>query len=631
MKIVHVIPYMHAAAGGPPVVVDRLSRELAARGHDVRVLTTDLYAEGDQGWQTAGNFPFHLEIFPAARSNSFGYSRAFQRGIREAVHNCDIVHIHTLWTFASFAAARESLRANVPFLVMPHGMLDPHSVQRGWLKKQVYGRLVEWPLIRRASGMCYTHLEEERLAAETCRGLPRGHIVELGTESPPECERDELRAEFLDRYPELRGRKVVLFLGRLHSKKGLDLLIPAFDRVVQQQPEAHLLVVGPGESKYVESIRADVGRRGLDSKASFTGRLSGREKWAAMAASDLFVLPSYQENFALAAVDAMRGGLPVLLSRRVNLWQDVVEAGAGRDCEPTVDSVAQKLNDCLADEPWRTSAVEAGARILSTRFNWATTAARLEAIYGETVSGSAATETAKGIEIPQSDIEALSVAGRHKSQIDEVPNAPVNLRVASHQIHVGGFRVNHAPEHSRKHVSLADYSAAGYRPGRSALICLLWYFLSLLVLESGWFPVYRLKRWLLRLFGASIGRGVVIKPHVRIKYPWQLSIGDHSWIGEEAWIDNLAPVRIENDVCISQGVYLCTGSHDHERVTFDLIVKPIVIEAEAWVATRAVVLQGVTVGRGAVVAAGSVVTTDVSFAAIVGGIPAAAIGERALA
>src|SRR5262245_3333598 len=102
-----------------------------------------------------------------------------------------------------------------------------------------------------------------------------------------------------------------------------------------------------------------------------------------MAASDLFVLPSYQENFALAAVDAIRSGLPVLLSRRVNLWQDVVEAGAGRDCDPTVDSVAEKLSSCLIDRSWRASAVEAGVRLLAVRFNWAVSAARLEEVYAE--------------------------------------------------------------------------------------------------------------------------------------------------------------------------------------------------------------------------------------------------------
>jgi putative colanic acid biosynthesis acetyltransferase WcaF len=179
-----------------------------------------------------------------------------------------------------------------------------------------------------------------------------------------------------------------------------------------------------------------------------------------------------------------------------------------------------------------------------------------------------------------------------------------------------------------KLVSLREYSPAGYSPGRRKATCAMWYLVSLLIFESGWFPFYGLKRWLLRRFGASIGQGVVIKPHVRIKYPWRLSIGDNCWIGEEAWIDNLAEVRLENDVCLSQGVYLCTGSHNHRRITFDLIVKPIVIEAEAWVATRAVVLQGVTVGPGAVVASGCVAIQNVPAGLIVGGCPARVIGER---
>jgi glycosyltransferase involved in cell wall biosynthesis len=386
MRIMHVIPYMHPAAGGPPVVVDRLSRELATRGHDVRVLTTDLFANGDRDWATAERRPYVLEVFPAARGNGYGFSRELRSAICAAAKACDVVHLHTLWTYASLAAARACRQAKVPYLVMPHGMLDPHSVQRGWLKKQVYGRVIEWPLLRRARGMCYTHTEEERLARTTCSRLPPGHILELGAESPPAEERSALRAAFLERYPELRGRSVVLFLGRVHAKKGLDLLIPAFERVCRQQPEAQLLIVGPGEPAYVASIRAEVAQRQLDSRVTFTGLLSGRDKWAAMAASDLFVLPSYQENFALAAVDAIQSGLPVLLSRRVNLWKDVVEAGAGRDCETTVDSVAERLNEILADAAWRESAAEAGARLLRTRFNWTTTAGRLEEIYVDVAS-----------------------------------------------------------------------------------------------------------------------------------------------------------------------------------------------------------------------------------------------------
>jgi putative colanic acid biosynthesis acetyltransferase WcaF len=179
-------------------------------------------------------------------------------------------------------------------------------------------------------------------------------------------------------------------------------------------------------------------------------------------------------------------------------------------------------------------------------------------------------------------------------------------------------------------VDLSLFDNRRYLPGRSRLIRGLWYFISLLLFESGWFPLMGPKRAILRLFGARIGRGVVIKPRVWIKYPWRLVVGDHCWIGQGAWIDNLADVRLGSHVCVSQQVYLCTGSHDHNRPTFDLITRPVVIEDGAWLAARSLVLGGVTIGKNAVVAAGSVVTKDVAAATIVAGRPARPIGIRRL-
>jgi glycosyltransferase involved in cell wall biosynthesis len=381
MRILHIIPYMHPAAGGPPVVVDQLSRELAARGHELHVLTTDLFANGDPTWTNASDRPYDLRVFPSVAGKGYGFSPKLWRAIRSDVQNCDIVHIHTLWTFASLAAERACIRAKTPFLVMPHGMLDPYSMRRGWLKKQGYGRLFEWPLLRKARGMCYTHPEEQRLASLTCRQLPQAHIVELGAELAPSSPRAELRDEFLARHPALAGKTVLLFLGRLHPKKGLDLLVPAFEIVHRERPEAHLLIVGPGDPSYVESIRAEIVKRNLEPHVTLTGPLYDRDKWAAQAASDLFVLPSYQENFAISVAEALRGGLPVVLSRRVNLWNDVVEAGAGRDCALDVQELARTLTQCLADTEWRRSAAVAGTALLTRRFNWKTTAERLESVY----------------------------------------------------------------------------------------------------------------------------------------------------------------------------------------------------------------------------------------------------------
>jgi len=175
---------------------------------------------------------------------------------------------------------------------------------------------------------------------------------------------------------------------------------------------------------------------------------------------------------------------------------------------------------------------------------------------------------------------------------------------------------------------LSVYTVGDYTPGRGLVVQLLWYYTSLLLFESAWLPASKLKLAILRCFGARIGQGVVLKPNVRIKFPWRLQVGDHCWIGQQVWIDNIAPVRIGSHVCISQGVYFCTGNHDHRKTTFDLIARPITVASGAWVAARSLLLAGVNVGANALVAAGAVVTKDVAAEKIVGGSPARELGDR---
>ena len=133
---------------------------------------------------------------------------------------------------------------------------------------------------------------------------------------------------------------------------------------------------------------------------------------------------------------------------------------------------------------------------------------------------------------------------------------------------------------------------------------------------------------LLRAFGARVGRKVVIKPGVRVKYPWLLEVGDHSWLGEDCWIDNLAAVKIGCNVCISQGAYLCTGNHDWSDPAFGLVVKPITLRDGAWVGARAVIAPGVEIGECGVAAAGSVVTKEIAPYEIHAGNPARFVRRR---
>ena len=176
--------------------------------------------------------------------------------------------------------------------------------------------------------------------------------------------------------------------------------------------------------------------------------------------------------------------------------------------------------------------------------------------------------------------------------------------------------------------TLNQYDNSWYQPGRSALVRLSWYFVNCVFFQSALLPFNALKVYLLRLFGARVGRGATIKPSVNIKYPWRLRVGDHVWIGEGVWIDNLADVTISNQVCLSQGAMLLTGSHDYKRPTFDLITGDITLEEGVWVGARAVVCPGVTCGSHSVLSVNSVATTHLEAYKVYQGNPAVAKRER---
>ncbi|MEV5481719.1 MULTISPECIES: DapH/DapD/GlmU-related protein [Streptomyces] len=162
---------------------------------------------------------------------------------------------------------------------------------------------------------------------------------------------------------------------------------------------------------------------------------------------------------------------------------------------------------------------------------------------------------------------------------------------------------------------LRGFSGAGYDKGRGVLTQAAWFAVLNLVFMKWWFPP-RLRPPLLRAFGAHVGQRVLIRHRVRVQWPWKLTIGDDVWVGEDAWLINLEPISIAADVCVSQGAVLCTGSHQRRSPTFEFDNAPISVEEGAWVAARAVVLRGVTVGKGAVVGAGVVAHRDVPPGAV---------------
>ena len=212
-------------------------------------------------------------------------------------------------------------------------------------------------------------------------GLPPGSVVPLGAGDPPDEPRADLAAAFFEAFPDLRGKRVVLFLGRLHEKKGPDRLIAAFPEVRRAVPDAALALVGPGEERYVAGLKAAAGE-----EVQFLGALSGRLKWAAYAAADVFVLPSFQENFALTVAEALRVGTPVVLTRHVNIWEDVTGAGAGAVCDTEPASIAAAVTGLLTDDARRAAAGAAGVRLVADRFTWPAAARTLRGAYEEVIA-----------------------------------------------------------------------------------------------------------------------------------------------------------------------------------------------------------------------------------------------------
>ena len=175
--------------------------------------------------------------------------------------------------------------------------------------------------------------------------------------------------------------------------------------------------------------------------------------------------------------------------------------------------------------------------------------------------------------------------------------------------------------------NLSNFNKNNFRSG-NFLIKILWYLVSMIFFKSSFHLGNDFKIFLLKIFGANIGKGVVIKPCVNIKYPWNLKIGNFVWLGENIWIDNLDKVEINDHSCISQGAMLLCGNHDYSNVNFSLITKPIILKAGSWICASAIVCPGVTIGSHAVLSIGSVATKDLDPYSIYQGNPASKIRKR---
>jgi glycosyltransferase involved in cell wall biosynthesis len=367
MRILHVIPGLTRERGGPTAVVQALARHQAAAGHDVIVLTTD---------QGARNGEHAAELAPAVRlerhcvrgPDRLAYAPGFRAAVRGHVHGCDVVHVHSIFTYPVHVALQEAFAAGRPVVLRPCGLLHPYGLRRSrWVKR---GYLALWgDMVRRACSVWHYTSDQEAAASWPRSG--RHFVLPNGVEAAEfAIDRTAARHCVWDRWPQLEQRPFVLFLGRLHGKKRLGLLVESF---LAGAPESHRLVVaGPDE----EGIWPPLRQRLLAEPAAarrvhYVGGVAGGEKAALLAGADLFALPSEHENFGIAALEALAAGTPVLLSPHVDLVKAVEAVGCAFVAPVAASAWAARLADLLA-RPERLAALAEPARAWAAeRYSWA--------------------------------------------------------------------------------------------------------------------------------------------------------------------------------------------------------------------------------------------------------------------
>ena len=381
MKLLHLITSVDPRGGGPIEGVLRIHEALTGLGHGSELLSLD---DPEAPFVRDCPAPVHA-MGPSA--SSYQYNRKVVPWLREHAADYDAVIVNGLWQYTGLAAWRALSGSVTPYFVYTHGMLDPWFKRRyplKHLKKWLYWPWGEYRVLRDAAAVIFT-CEEERLLARQSFWLYRAREVvgSYGTSSPP-TNAKELSATFLAAFPELAGKRLLLYLGRIHEKKGGDLLVEAFANVLRDEPDLRLVMAGPGEEALVRQLKNRAEQLGIASRITWTGMLAGELKWGAFYACEAFCLPSHQENFGIAVVEALACGKPVLISDKVNIWREIEQDGAGLVGSDTLESTTETLRRWLAlPRPEMAAMRIAALRCFQYRFQVAQVAETLVQIIGD--------------------------------------------------------------------------------------------------------------------------------------------------------------------------------------------------------------------------------------------------------
>lgn len=372
LKILHVIASVEMASGGP---IEGLLRQVEATRRDC---VCEIVSLDPPTRPELSRLSVKVHALGDGRPRStllgrWGYSPTFTPWLRAHSPLYDAIIVNGLWNYASFGASRALPGGPTPYFVFTHGMMDPWFRRTYPLKhmaKQLFWTIGEGRLLAGAESVLFT-TEEERLLA---RGQFAGHrygesVVGYGTSAPPPSTRAQARA-FGAAAPEVGDQPYLLYLSRIHEKKGCDLLIEAFAFAARTQPALQLVIAGPGDPSLIARLQHLAAQSGVADRIHWPGMLAGDAKWGAFHGAEAFILTSHQENFGVAVAESLGCGKPVLISDKVNIWREVADAGAGLVRPDTLEGGIALISGWMAASPEQRQAMaSAGRRLFTSAFD----------------------------------------------------------------------------------------------------------------------------------------------------------------------------------------------------------------------------------------------------------------------
>ena len=345
MRTLHTIQSLNNRLGGATHAGLNICRYLAEAGQTVEVISTQ-GAEDDLEYLDEVFPNVNKTLLPRTLPARWFNGRGLQRWLRIHTPRFDMVALHAVFSFVTLRASQECQRLGVPYVLHPHGSLDPFDLQKRRLLKRILGPILIQPILKGSAGVLCTS-DREAALLETYNTSPRRFIVPLPV---PHVEGSaSSRDEFRRKHGIPQTAFVVLFLSRFDYKKGLDFLVPAISECRKKCSDLYFVLAGGGKIEFVQQLRQRIADSNLAPWTREIGFVTGKEKASAFLAADLFALPSLNENFGMVIVEAMQNGLPVLVSDQVYIHQKIVAANAGFACKTSSESCRLVLSRFLGD------------------------------------------------------------------------------------------------------------------------------------------------------------------------------------------------------------------------------------------------------------------------------------------